>query len=376
MAIKYFKFSPELIESFVRFSYDLYRGDANCIPPLRKELYAQLSPEFPYYQKSGNHHRHYLATSGRKIVGRISAMVNSDLRDGEGTPVGTVGFFECIQDYAVAQELLDSAIQWLQSEHNITRIWGPMNFDIWHGYRFMTHGFDQKLFYGEPYNKPYYRDFFERYGFTAKQIWDSVEINGRSHLEKINEKGAERYKELVESGYRFEQFDLQKFKEDLQKLHSILTQTFKEFIGFTPISFIEFEKIFTKTRYAFHPQLFSFVYNQGNALAGFAGAFLELSDAIRGINGKDNLFAKLKFLSYRRGVERILFYIIGVSPEEAVKSVGLGRAMFCYIINQILKCGYETVIFALMARGNKVQGLLGEYMSKAQRSYTLYELRQ
>jgi hypothetical protein len=148
--ITHFTFDPVLTDEFIRFGYDLYRGDTNWIPPLRKDLASQLSPGYPFHQKPGNRHRHFLARRGDEVVGRISAMVNTGLKDRDGAPVVTVGFFECREDGAVARDLFDAAIEWLRQEAGATKIWGPMNFDIWHAYRLMIRGFDEKTFYGEP----------------------------------------------------------------------------------------------------------------------------------------------------------------------------------------------------------------------------------
>jgi hypothetical protein len=376
MEIKPFTFDVPWLEAFVRFGYELYRGDKNWIPPLKKELLTQLSPEFGFYQKPGNSHRHFLAMAGNDVVGRISAMVNRDLRDQDGTPVGTVGFFECIHDYSVAQELLDSATRWLQEEMKVDRIWGPVNFDIWHSYRFMTRGFDQNLFYGEPYNPPYYPEFFERFGFITKQEWDSVEITGRDTLEKMISRGKERYNLLVDRGYRFESFNMNRFEEEMRKLYLVMTKSFSGFLGFTPVSFEELKRLFTRSRYAFDPRLFVLAYDESDNLAGFAAAFLELSEAIRAMNGEDSSFARLKFIYKRKQVSRINFYIGGVTPEELARNTGLGRAGFYYVINQMLNEGFETLLLTLRLRGNFAHSLLGKNAPKPQREYSLYELNR
>lgn len=376
MAIKQFTFDPALIEAFVRFGYDHYCGDTNWIPPLRRDLYAQLSPKYPFYRKPGNTHRHFLITTGKKVGGRISAMVNNGLRNGDGTRVGTVGFFECVDDYVVAQDLLDAAIGWLREEHGIHRVWGPMNFDIWHGYRFMTGGFEERVFYGEPHNKRYYPAFFQRYGFVPKQHWNSVEVYGSQTIEKMVERGAARYQQFLKQGYRFEHFDMGKFKEELRKLHRVLTRSFSGFLGFTPISFGEFEQLFGTSRYAFHPKFFIFVYDECNVLAGFVGAFLELSDAIRVMRGKNGLISKLRFLHYRRRTDRIMIHIGGKTPEEAIKENGLGRAVLYAVVQEILLEGYESILITLMAQGNQVRNLLDGQATDDRRQYTLYELNR
>jgi len=376
MAIKHFTFNATLQEMFIRFGYELYRGDKNWIPPLRKEVFSLLSPEFSFYQKSGNSHRHFLAMAGNDVVGRVSAMVNRDLRDKDGTPIGTVGFFECINEYTVAQELLNSATRWLHDEMKIDRIWGPMNFDIWHSYRFMTRGFEQNLFYGEPYNQPYYPEFFERYSFAVKQEWDSVEITGRDTLEKMISRGKERFKLLRDRGYRFETFNTKQYDEEIRKLHAVMSKSFSGFLGYTPLPFEEFKQLFAKSRYAFNPRFSVLVYDEKDNLAGFATAFLELGDAIRSMNGKDNSFAQLKFIYKRKQVSRINFYIGGVTPEELSRNTGLGRAGFYYIINQMLNQGFETLLLTLRLKGNFAHGLLGKNAPVPQREYVLYELNR
>ncbi len=376
MEIKHFTFEPVHTESFIRFSYDLYRGDTNWIPPIRKEFCDQLSPKFSFYKRPGNCHRHFLANEGRDIIGRISAIINHDLKDRDGTPVGTIGFFECVNDYVVAEKLLDSATRWLHDEHKISRIWGPMNFDIWHDYRLMTQGFDQKLFYGEPYNKPYYQMFFERYGFTVKQHWNSIELNGRNTLEELISPGVTLYQQFIEQGYRFERFNTRRFIDELRKLHFVLTQSFSGFLGFNQISFQLFEQLYAPSRYAFHPRLFTFVYDENNNLSGFAGAFLELSDAVRAMNGSIGPISKIKFFYYRNKVNRIMFHLVGKTPEEAKKRNGIGRALFCYILHEILEEGYETALATLLAKGNPSRRFLQKYAEDDKRQYTLYEINR
>ena len=236
MNIVSFAFDSDLTHSFLEFGYELYRHDPRWIPPQRKILRAQFSPDFPFYRKPGNDHRHFLAMSSGRVVGRVSAMINGDLKDRDGTPVGCLGFFECVPDYRVARGLLDAACTWLWDRRHLSRIWAPVQFDIWHGYRFMTRGFNEKPFYGEPYNKPYYPGFLERYRFTPRQHWHSLEVRDPSTLEQMAARGASRYRQLLRKGYRFEPFDMDRFQDELGKLHGILSESFRRFLGITPIS--------------------------------------------------------------------------------------------------------------------------------------------
>jgi len=91
---------------------------------VRRTVARQLSPDYPFYNRPGNDHRHFLAYEGTRVVGRASAMVNAAIRDEDGAAVGLVGFFECVKDPVVATVLLDAARDWLRDEHGLRRIWG------------------------------------------------------------------------------------------------------------------------------------------------------------------------------------------------------------------------------------------------------------
>jgi hypothetical protein len=310
---------------------------------------------------------------GGNAVGRVSAIVNRDLKDRDGTPVGALGFFECVDDYAVARSLLDDAIGWLHDTCGSKRIWGPVNFDMWHGYRFMTQGFEEKPFIGEPRNKPYYPEFFQHYGFARKAEWDSLEVTGRETIARMISRGESRYRLLLDRGYRFEHMRTSRLATDLPKLYRVLCDSFAGFLGYTPIPFTEFTSIFEQSRAAFDPDFAILVYNQDDDLVGFATACLELADAVLAMNGKVNAWSRLKFARHRRQAKALNFYIGGVIPEEINRRSGLGRAGFYYIIQKALDRGFETILLTLRLKSNLAHGLAARSGCTPQREYALYE---
>lgn len=374
MRIESFTHEPGQVDAFVRFGYELYQGDANWIPPLESELRHQVSRDFEFFADGANQQRQFIATQNGSVVGRASAMLNARLRDAEGEPVGTVGFFESVQDYGVAEALLKSAIGWLSERGRVRKVWGPMNYDIWHGYRFMTSGFDQALFLGEPYNKPYYPEYFTTFGFRPCAEWDSVAVTGRETLEQMIARGGKRYELLRERGYRFEAFHPGQWDQEVAKLHTVLSSSFARFPGFTSISPEEFARLFASGRRGIHPRLSCFVYNEADELAGFAAAFLDLGAAVRTMRGRQDWLARLRFLGARRNADRVNFYIGGITPQEEARGTGLGRAGFYYVIHQMLALGYESLLLTLRLKGNPSRALPGKFAPTPQREYTLYEL--
>ena len=96
MHLNSFRFDASLVREFIEFGRALYRDDARWIPPFRRTVARQLSPDYPFYNRAGNDHRHFLAYEGSQVVGRVSAMVNAAIRDEDGTAVGLIGFFESV----------------------------------------------------------------------------------------------------------------------------------------------------------------------------------------------------------------------------------------------------------------------------------------
>lgn len=373
MAITAFTFDSTLASKFVAFPYQLYRDIKHWLPPRRQDVYAQLSADFPFYQKAGNRHRHFLAIQDHKVVGRVSAFINRDLQNDKGEPVGTIGFFECVPDKAVAQDLLDTSLSWLLENDQIREIWGPLNFDIWHGYRFMTKGFGRSAFPGEPYQPPYYPEIFLEYGFTPRQRWFSLEYNAISSLQYFYNLWIQRYHGLVAQGYCFAHLQMDHFREELGRWYKLLMPSFRNFFGFTPITEAEFTEIFLPYRPVFHSQLFTLASDEVQQLAGFACAFPDIGDALRAAKGKRDIYHLLKFRRQMRKAERVLLYFGGITPNEMCKKSGLGHALFSYIIGQTIAAGFSEMTIALVAEGSRALKLFNDHPADFRREYELFE---
>jgi hypothetical protein len=370
-----FTFDDDLAEPFVGLGDTLYANDANWIPPACKHLAAQLSPDFPFYRSNGNQHRHFLAFDGANPVGRATATINACQRDEDGIPVGCIGLFESTHDWTVASHLLKAATTWLWG-HGVQRVWGPMNFDIWHGYRFMTRGFGEKTFHPEPYNKPCYPEFFERFGFTVRRRWNSVELTPDVDVEQMISRGYQRYRLLSDRGYRFEYFDPKARGRQVHDLYQIIHSAYSGFLGFTSTTEAEFAQLFERLRPAILPSCLLLVYDESGQPAGFANAILDLADALRATRGRSGVISTMRFVYRRRHSSRLVFLHGGVTSEEAAKRSGLGRAGFYCVMRHAIDAGYTRILMALRAENSPSRGLLGRNAPPATREYALYELRR
>jgi hypothetical protein len=373
MGLIAFAFEREPTARFIELGYEIHRGHAGWVPPLRVELEAQLSPDFPFYARPGNGHRRFLAVAGGKTVARVMATVDRAVQSEGAAPEGAIGFFEAFPDAAAAEDLLLFAVEWLRSEHGVRRVRGPLNFDIWHGYRFMTRGFERARFFGEPCNPPYYPDLFERSGFAVCRRWNSFELPGSLPPSGLSSPGGLSWRDFVARGYRFEAFGQRAFEESVGLLHRVLLQSFSSFPGYTPIPLPEFRELMALAPHVLHPRCSTFAFDESGALAGFTAVFIDVADAVRAMNGSTSLASRLRFRWRRRRANRLLLHLGGITPAEAARHTGLARAAFHHTLAQIRAERCDSVVASLIAQGNPVRRLYGTYAKEAAREYALYQ---
>ncbi len=343
-----FSSSAALMNSFDGFGRDL-----------NEDVPGWGSPYLPPVRQ-GEDRMHFLALVGKSVVGRVSAFLNRELLDGEGRPIGSLGLFESVEEYGVADALLSAGMEWLLKQGDVGRIWGPLNRDIWHGYRFMTRGFDARPFYGEPRNKPYYGPFFERFGFRPLQRWNSFEFDDHETVEELYRRGSDADRGLTEGGYSFGYFRKERFREELRELHSLMNAAFRRFLGFTLLSLHHFYKLYGSLDPNLLSRHFLFAFDEKGRPAGFIGGLPETGAESR---GEDEAAGKGRFM----------LYVIGVTPEESMKAKGLGKALLRRILKRSCLSSSTDLLIALVAEGGRSRGLFRGCVPGRCREYTLYE---
>src|SRR5262249_23747302 len=126
--------------AFMQFAWRHYRDDPMWIPPLRGEFKRLVGWKYHPFQEIGEVGT-FIARRNGEVVGRIAAIVNHEHNKPFNERRGFFGFFECINDKAVAHALFDAARSWL-AERNIHAFRGPVNPSFNYEIGLLIQGFD------------------------------------------------------------------------------------------------------------------------------------------------------------------------------------------------------------------------------------------
>lgn len=319
--------TPRLRKAFLEVNVRLYAGDPNYIRPLDKDVEEVFDPKKNKAFRFGEVIRWILVSETGEKIGRIAAFVNSRYRTkGDQYPVGGIGFFDCINDQTAANLLFDTAKAWLQAR-GMEGMDGPINFgerDRWWG--LIVGGFQPPL-YCMNYNKPYYRQLFEVYGFIP--FFDQI-CFGLDPTKEINQKILDRHSILKEDpAYKavfINKNQLEKFAHDFTTIYN------KAWAGHGGLKEMREEvalSLFKRMKPVMDEKIVWFVYYHNEPI-GFFVNIPDLNQWFKYLNGKFDWWHQLKFLfiKYTRPNPRFTGIIFGVIPEFQ------GKGVDAYMINE------------------------------------------
>lgn len=206
--------------AFVEFPYHLYRDDPNWVAPLRidqKKLFNTAAHPFWKHAEMGR----FLAYSQGRVCGRIAA-ITDEFSGG----TGAFGFFESIDDEAVASSLFNAARAWLAAR-GIRRARGPMNPSINYECGLLVDGFDSTPRIMMTYNPPYYAELFRAAGLRKEHDLYAYEISdakAESGLAKMDR--ASRLYSIPEASIRRVRMD--RYDEELDAVWRIYNSAWSE----------------------------------------------------------------------------------------------------------------------------------------------------
>ncbi|MGD0613503.1 MAG: GNAT family N-acetyltransferase [Anaerolineales bacterium] len=152
---------------FLTFPWRIYQKDPLWVPPILNEREKVTDPKRGLFFKNGYADFFIASKDGRPVGTICCAEDTAETRD-RGHGECMFGFFECINDYSVAEALFLQAENWAR-EHHLSAIYGPYNLDREDSRGVLVEGRDRPAPILCGHNPPYYLGFYERFGMQKRE---------------------------------------------------------------------------------------------------------------------------------------------------------------------------------------------------------------
>lgn len=306
------------LEIFIRFPFELYKGNKYWVPPIIADELDFFDPEInPVFEHAEA--RYFVARKGHRIVGRIAAIINRLEINEQGVPKMRFGWFDFIDDYEVSKALLDEVVE-IGKKEQLSFIEGPVGFSNMDKVGVLTEGFERIGTMISWYNHEYYENHYKRYGLKAEKKYRESEFL----ISNVDSKLIEKSSDLIQRRYQLRIKNFTKTSEVLSsadQMFDLFNESYASLPSFVPIS--ERQKDYFKKKYLtfINPEYIKFVFDSDGNMIAFAITMPSFSKALQRANGKLSLWGILNLLWAKRHSKTAILYLIGVHPEFQNKGI-------------------------------------------------------
>jgi len=282
-------------KAFVDLPWRLYAHDAHWVPPLKDEVRGLIDPrKNPWFGHAEA--QFFLAKRGEKIVGRISAQVDSlviamPAAQGGGPGTGHWGMLEA-EDGEAAAALIAAAEGWLKGR-GMTRAMGPFSLSVWDEPGMLVKGHDHAPTVMMGHHLPAYEAWVEGAGYAGVKDLYTYELN-------INQKLPPLIQRIITSGernsrIRIREVDKSRFDEEAALILGILNDAWSDNWGFVPLTDDEIAYAGKKLKPIVFENLIRVAEVEGEPVA-FMMTLPDMNEMTRDLNGELFPFGFVKLL--------------------------------------------------------------------------------
>jgi GNAT superfamily N-acetyltransferase len=320
------------------------------VPPLLPERRRVIDPQRGKFYQDG-YATLFIAWRGRQPVGTISCAEDRTATASRGFGECLLGFFECLQDYAVAEALFKQATAF-SYENGLQRLRGIFNLDREDSRGILVEGRDRPPAIYCGHTAVYYPDFFERYGFD-KFSGDSLaycldlDLN-TPEMKRLLSLAARirRRKPITVRGARLAEID-----EEIERILDLQNRAMAHLPDFIPYTRAAIESMILPLVDVADPELVLFAEIDGQAVGWFP-AVPNFNEVLIHLNGLRYPWDYLRYLRYHNYRPKSLSIKSAVVPPE-YWDTGVSALLFAEMAQRAAAKGYEWVDMSLTGEDNK-----------------------
>lgn len=373
------KTKQELLE-FISFAWQVYKDDPNWVPPLISMMKEMFDPQKnPLWEHS--EFQNFVARRDGRVVGRITALINSNHNKVHQEQMGFFGFFEVLEDNEAAEALFDAAGEWLRAR-GMTAIRGPANPTVNDEYGLLVDGFDSPPVVMMTYNPPYYADFIERYGFVkAMDLWayhlDTFILGGEkvdklpAKLTRVAEAARKRY------NYTVRTINLKDWDAEVERFKKVYNSAWEKNWGAVAMTEHEIEHLAEGLKQIMDPDLV-FVVEKDGKVVGVSITLPDVNQALLRAHPSPQtweLWTLLKFFwryKIRSCIDGIRVLILGVL--EPYRGTGVDALLYYETTLAALPKGYRNAEMSWVLETNDPMNRAIQFMGgQVYKTYRIYQ---
>ena len=358
---------------FLTFPWKIYRDDPLWVPPLLPERKKAIDPKHGVFFQRGSA-EFFIAWRDGKPVGTICSAEDSKANSFNPVPDCLFGFFEFINDYRVFTALLERVRQWAK-ERGLVNLYGPFNLDYEDGYGVLLEGRDRPPVLYCGHTPPYYRDFYEQYGFAPARgcnlafAFDLQELD--SPAIKRLQQAADRLRQ--KGRFHIRPASLDQWDEEIDRVFYLINIALAHLPGHIPWQREALEALFLPFKDIADPELVLFA-EDGDKTVGFFPGVPNLNEVFHKVNGLRYPWDYLKLLYYlKQRPQCLTIKSVLVLPEYWGSGVSL--MLFDEMARRAKAKGYRWVDLSLTSDDNPNTPVLAERMgAKIYKKYQVYRI--
>jgi GNAT superfamily N-acetyltransferase len=356
------------LNEFVEFPFELYQNDPTWVPPLRIAVKDLLHREkHPFYKNADA--EFFLARRDGRVVGRIAAIIDRNHNAFHEESAGFFGFFESIDDRAVAEALLKKAKEWTFAR-GAKFLRGPVNPSTNYECGLLVQGFDTSPMVMMTYNPTYYPKLLESVGLKKSMDLFAYNITAEgAALERLS-KVADRA--LARSGVKIRPINMKDFQGEVARVWDVYNSAWAKNWGFVPMTKEEFFLMGKDMKMILKKEMV-LIGELGDRVVGFALALPDVNYALKPANGSLLPTGIFKILYHQRHITAVRVLALGVVEE--FRTTGVAPAFYCELIRQARKLGYhDPCEISWILENNLLMNRSAEQMGATKvKTYRLYD---
>ncbi|NTW11984.1 MAG: GNAT family N-acetyltransferase [Anaerolineales bacterium] len=358
--------------TFLTFPWRIYKGDPLWVPPILSERARVIDPAQGLFFKDGIAEL-FIACKDGGPAGTLCLAEDKNATRTRGYAECMYGFVECVEDYGVFKSMFDFAEAWAR-RRDMKSLYGPYNLDREDARGLLIEGRDRPPAILCGHHPPYYRTFFEQYGFQKMGedgLAYAIDIDLKNpkvqRVSRLADKVRQKHPEFKVRGA-----NIQDKEGEIDRILYLQNEGLKHMPEHVPYTRKDIETMINPLLDLADMDLVLFAEADGKP-AGFFPGVPNFNEVVIHLNGLRHPWDYLRYLKYKNTKPKCLAIKSVVVPPE-YWDTGVAILLFDEMARRAAARGYQWADLSLTGESNADTWPLAHHMgAQIYKRYRFYK---